>query len=160
VITFRTHSSDDTRTLAGVIARLARERDIILLCGNMGSGKTTFAQGFARGLGVAEAVVSPTYTLVREYAARLRLHHVDVYRLDHHQEVIDLGLNEMLDDGGVTLIEWGDVAEPLLPRDYLQVHLELTDDPDVRLVSLSATGSPWAGRDAELRRAVTHWVER
>lgn len=155
-----TPSADDTRNLAGVVARAAREGDIVLLVGEMGTGKTAFAQGFALGLGVAERVTSPTFTLVRDYEARLRMHHVDVYRLDHLQEVVDLGLAELLDDGGVTVIEWGDAVVPALPRDFLEVRLEFTDDPDRRTIILREVGPSWAPRFSDLAEKLSFWREK
>lgn len=152
-----TPSADDTRNLAAVVARAAQPGDIILLVGEMGTGKTAFAQGFAQGLGVAERVTSPTFTLVRDYEARLRMHHVDVYRLDQLQEVVDLGLAELLDDGGVTVIEWGDAVVPALPRDFLEVRLEFDDDPDQRTLTLRQIGPSWAPRFEDLAEKVSFW---
>src|SRR5262249_36775358 len=105
MITARTKSVDDTRALAAELAPFARAGDLILLGGGLGTGKTAFAQGFARGLGVTAPVTSPTFVLVRTYEGRLPLVHVDVYRLDHLQEVVDLGVADILDEDGVTLIE-------------------------------------------------------
>ncbi|MGI8810353.1 MAG: tRNA (adenosine(37)-N6)-threonylcarbamoyltransferase complex ATPase subunit type 1 TsaE, partial [Acidimicrobiales bacterium] len=120
-----TTSVDDTRALAAEIAPLSAPGDLIVLAGDLGSGKTAFAQGFARGLGVEEPVTSPAFILVRTYeGGRLLLVHLDVYRLESMQEMVDLGIAEMLDDGGVTLIEWGDVVTPALPPDFLEVRLE------------------------------------
>jgi tRNA threonylcarbamoyladenosine biosynthesis protein TsaE len=154
-------SVDETRRLAGAVARLAREGDVVLLVGEMGAGKTAFAQGFAAGLGVAERVTSPTFTLVNDYSARLRMHHVDVYRLDHLQEVLDLGLAELLDDGGVTLIEWGDVVVPTLPRDFLEVHLEFAHgNDDARRITLREVGPSWQPRLDKLTEAVSYWLDQ
>lgn len=155
----RTRSADDTRTLAAAVARIAREGDIILLVGEMGAGKTAFAQGFGKGLGVAETITSPTFTIVRDYAARLRFHHIDVYRLDHLQEVVDLGISELLDDGGVTLIEWGDAVAPVLPRDFLEVQLAFGEGEDDRVIAVRQVGPSWVHRTEELRKALAHWAE-
>ena len=92
----------------------------------MGAGKTAFAQGFARELGIHEPVTSPTYTIVHTYqAGPTTLHHADLYRLDHTAEVEDLGLDELLDDDAIMLVEWGDVVD-LGP--HLQVELRIDDD--------------------------------
>ena len=94
--------------------------DVLLLSGDLGAGKTTFAQGFGRALGIDEPITSPTFTLVRQYemtagATGVRmLLHADVYRLDHLGEIADLGLGQLVEDGGVALVEWGDAAEPVL----------------------------------------------
>ena len=84
--------------------------DVVLLAGDLGAGKTAFAGGSRAGLGVTEAVVSPTFTLAREYEGRLRMVHVDVYRLDTVHELLDLGLDDLADDDAVTVVEWGDVV--------------------------------------------------
>lgn len=110
----RTASADETRDLAARLAGVARRGDVIVLEGALGAGKTTFAQGFARGLGVAGPVTSPTFTLVRQYPCALgQLVHVDVCRLDHLAEVADLGLADLVEDG-VALVEWGDAARAAL----------------------------------------------
>jgi tRNA threonylcarbamoyladenosine biosynthesis protein TsaE len=159
VIDTRTKSADDTRELAATVAGLAKPGDVILLSGDLGSGKTTFAQGFGAGLGVHEPIVSPTFTLVRTYTGRLALVHCDVYRLDHLQEVIDLGLSEQLDDGGVALIEWGDMAAPSLPADFLEFKLEYAEADDERHMNARVVGPTWAPRVAALRAALGRWAE-
>ena len=156
----RTKSAEDTRELASALAGLAKPGDLILLAGDLGSGKTTFAQGFGAGLGVQEPVVSPTFTLVRNYVGRIPMVHCDVYRLDHLQEVIDLGLSEHLDDGAVALIEWGDVAAPTLPADFLEVRLDYGPDPDEddeRTIRVRIVGPTWAPRQAAIRAALGRW---
>ncbi len=153
-----TKSVEDTRALAAELAPLAVPGDLIVLAGDLGTGKTAFAQGFARGLGVVEQVTSPAFVLVRSYEGRLTLTHLDVYRLDHLQELVDIGIAEMLDDGGVTIIEWGDVVTPVLPADFLEVHLVLTEPDDHRLVKIGWVGSSWPPRADALRRAVGRWA--
>ena len=120
MITLRTTTVEETKAVAASLASLARPGDLIVLAGEMGAGKTAFAQGFAAGLGIAEPVTSPTFTLVRHYDGRLPLHHLDVYRLERMAEMMDLGLPELLDGPGVSLIEWGDVVTPALPADFLE----------------------------------------
>ena len=88
MITAVTKSAEDTKELAAAVAPLVRSGDIVLLAGDLGAGKTTFAQGFGRALGVQEQITSPTFTLMRPYEARLRLLHCDVYRLDHLQDCL------------------------------------------------------------------------
>lgn len=153
-----TRSADETRELAAQLAGIVRRGDLILLAGDLGAGKTTFAQGFGQALGVEEHVVSPTFNLVRVYEGRLRLVHVDVYRLDHLQEIIDLGLLEMLEDA-VTLVEWGDVAAQALPPDFLELRLELAEeDDDTRRLAARVVGPSWAGRLDQVRDALAKWA--
>ena len=154
----RTKSVDDTRALAAEVAALARPGDLLLLAGDLGTGKTAFVQGFARGLGVEEQVTSPAFVLVRSYEGRVPMVHLDVYRLDHLQELVDLGIAEMLDGEVVTLIEWGDVVAPALPADFLEVRLEPGDTDDDRILTIRAVGPMWPGRLAALRRTLARWL--
>lgn len=149
----------DTQELAAQLAGLAQPRDILLLSGDLGAGKTTFAQGFGRGLGIDEAITSPTFTLVRNYdeGARVPLLHADMYRLDQVQEIIDLGLAELIDEGRVALIEWGDVAAPALPADYLTVRIDFGSDDDQRRIALRGVGPSWAGRVGLLETVLGRW---
>ena len=153
-----TKSADDTRELGAALAAVVTPGDVVLLAGDLGAGKTTLTQGFARGLGVAEQVTSPTFVLMRPYEGRLSLVHVDAYRLEHLQEVIDLGLPEMLDDGALAIIEWGDVVAPALPPDFLELRLEYRESEDERAVHLRTAGSRWAARQSALRAAVERWT--
>jgi tRNA threonylcarbamoyladenosine biosynthesis protein TsaE len=155
----RTGSVDQTRALAGAVAGLARPGDLLLLAGDLGAGKTAFAQGFGAGLGVTEPITSPTFTLAQQYDGRLRMHHLDVYRLEQMAEVLDLGLAELLDDGGVVLIEWGDAILPALPTDYLEVRLTFGTDDDERRLALRRVGPSWGARDRVLADAVAPYLK-
>jgi tRNA threonylcarbamoyladenosine biosynthesis protein TsaE len=155
---YRTTSVDDTRQLAAVVAQLAQAGDIVVLAGEMGAGKTAFAQGFGAGLDIMEPITSPTFTLVHRYEGRLTMHHVDVYRLERMVEVADLGLQELSEEG-VTLVEWGDVVAGALPADYLEVRLSFVEggDADERTVSLRCVGRSWAARQRALHEALEGW---
>jgi tRNA threonylcarbamoyladenosine biosynthesis protein TsaE len=157
MIDARTKSAEDTRELGVAIAALAAPGDVVLLAGDLGAGKTTFVQGFARGLDVQERVTSPTFVLMQHYRGRLPVVHVDVYRLDHVQEVIDLGVHELLDEGAVALIEWGDVVAPALAPDFLEVRFEYGETDDDRRVGLRVAGPRWGRRQGPLKRAVERW---
>ena len=158
-IEVRTTSAEETREVGDAIASLLRARDAVMLTGELGAGKTTFAQGVARGLGIEEPVVSPTFTLVKEYSGILHLAHVDVYRLDRIQDVVDLGLEELGGGNDVLLVEWGDTIEELLPESRLRVEITTsTEGDDVRTIEISATGAGWIDRFAELEAAVMPWT--
>jgi tRNA threonylcarbamoyladenosine biosynthesis protein TsaE len=135
-MTYTTHSAAETRALAAEIGATLRRGDVVVLNGELGAGKTTFVKGLAEGLGVVDAVTSPTFTIVQHYEGRVPVTHVDVYRLDRLQELHDLGFEEMLDDG-VTIIEWGDAVAPLLPQKRLEVRLTMGDDLDVRTIEIA-----------------------
>lgn len=141
-----TRSADETHALGRRIGAVLRAGDVVVLDGELGTGKTVFAKGLAVALGITEPVVSPTFTVVREYDAPLPLVHVDVYRLDHLQELHDLGFDDLIGSEAVTVVEWGDRVSALLPADRLDVHLEPGADDDDRSVSFEAAGVSWAER--------------
>ncbi|HEX3540441.1 MAG TPA: tRNA (adenosine(37)-N6)-threonylcarbamoyltransferase complex ATPase subunit type 1 TsaE [Acidimicrobiales bacterium] len=162
MIRVASHAVADTQALAAAVAPLLEHGELILLGGELGAGKTVFTQGLARAMGVEEAVTSPTFTLLRSYDAPggRRLLHADLYRLEHLQEVLDLGLAEMIEDVTVTVVEWGDVASPVLPADHLDVHIAFGDrsgtgnGEDERVLTLSSVGPRWTGRLSSLASAV------
>jgi tRNA threonylcarbamoyladenosine biosynthesis protein TsaE len=155
----RTRSVDETRALAGALAQLTTPGDLLLLAGDLGAGKTAFVQGFGRALGVDEPITSPTFTLAQRYDGARVVHHLDLYRLDQLHEVLDLGLEELLDEGGVVLVEWGDAALPLVPADYLQVQLTFGDGDDERQLHFRSVGHRWAARQRLLTEALAPWAE-
>ncbi|MBI2238453.1 MAG: tRNA (adenosine(37)-N6)-threonylcarbamoyltransferase complex ATPase subunit type 1 TsaE, partial [Actinobacteria bacterium] len=152
----RAETAEDTRAVGEAVASLLRAGDAVALTGELGAGKTTFVQGAARALGVTRAVVSPTFTLVREYRGRLPVYHVDVYRLDRVQDVLDLGLEEMSDEG-VLFVEWGDVVEALLPESYLLIELTTEPDGDARRLVVAGVGPAWRARWERLERVTERW---
>jgi len=127
-----TRTAEGTRAAGEAIASSLQPGDVVSLTGDLGAGKTTLVQGAARALGVRDRVLSPTFTLVREYHGDLPVYHLDIYRLDRVQDVLDLGFEEMIDAGGVVFIEWGDAIEGLLPEDHLQLDLSIAPDSETR----------------------------
>ena len=104
--------------------------DIVALTGELGAGKTVFVQGVVRALGVTTGATSPTFVLVNEYRGRLPVHHVDAYRTTSLAELLDLGLEEMMDGHGVTIIEWAERLEPVLPARSVRVQIAgVGDEP-------------------------------
>lgn len=137
---FLTHSREQTLNLGAALAAHLRPGDVLVLRGALGAGKTTLTQGLGRGLGVREAIISPTFTLLREYeSGRLPLYHVDAYRLAGPVEAFTFGLDEYLYGDGVTVIEWGERVEALLPDDRLDVDLTYLAD-DEREITLQPHG--------------------
>lgn len=167
-----TTDPEQTRNVAGVVAAVLRPGDVVALTGELGAGKTCFVQGAAAALGVTERVTSPSFLLRKEYSGRLPVLHLDVYRLERMQEVLDVGFAEAIDDGHVTFVEWGDAMAPLLPRDHLEVELRLPplDDagvtvagsagdwvPEPRRLLLRPHGHDWARRIVELAADLRRW---
>ncbi len=128
ILRLRTTTADATRRLGQVLAPLVVAGDVIALTGELGAGKTCFVQGLAAGLDVGVPVTSPTFMLQRTYPGRVCVVHLDVYRLDRLQDVMDLG-DEALAPDVVTVIEWGDTIVSLLPDDRLDLELRHADDP-------------------------------
>lgn len=160
----RADSLEVTHAIAGAVAALARVGDMIVLAGEMGAGKTAFAQGFGRALGVTEPITSPTFTLVHSYdCGKVTLHHADLYRLERMAELADLALAELAEFGGIVLVEWGDVAGAAL-GDHLEVRLDLDLDgdglggdgfrEDLRMIEIIPVGGEWATRWDRLSRAL------
>jgi tRNA threonylcarbamoyladenosine biosynthesis protein TsaE len=155
----RTGGRDATQAVGEALAGLVEPGDLVLLSGEMGAGKTALTQGIGRGLGVSERITSPTFTIAHQYAGRLTMHHLDVYRLDHLNEALDLGLAEILDDGSLVVIEWGDAIVPVLPLDFLEVQMEFGAGDDDRELRFRSIGPRWAARERVLGDLLAPWVE-
>lgn len=125
MIRVTTNSPEETRRLAAGLAEKLGPGSVLALRGSLGSGKTCFAQGCARGLGVEDRyVTSPTFVLVREYRGRVPFYHIDLYRLAPGPEIDGLGLEEYLEGPGVTAIEWAEKLEGYLPERTIAVYLD------------------------------------
>ena len=123
--TYIIESEADTRALGLRIANAAEPGDIVALIGDLGTGKTALTKYIAEGLGVREEVISPTFTIVKEYTSgRLPLYHFDVYRLGSGAELLDTGAEEYLDGDGLCVIEWADIVSDVLPEESLVIMLE------------------------------------
>ena len=152
-VAWTSESPQETRTLAGRVAGLCRPGDVVLLVGDLGAGKTVFAQGFAAALGVPGPVTSPTFALVRQYRCGADspvglLIHADVYRTGSLHEVADLALAELVEEDAVALVEWGDLAAPALGASALEITLTAPDPvgaPERRVLTLVGRGR-WAGQ--------------
>jgi tRNA threonylcarbamoyladenosine biosynthesis protein TsaE len=130
VETLASAGPDQTQRIAEELARDLGPGAVVGLTGELGAGKTCFVQGLVRGLGVTGRATSPTFVLVNEYRGRLAVHHVDAYRVRGPDEMVDIGLLELIDGDGVTIIEWADRVASLLPARTVRVHLDgLGDDP-------------------------------
>jgi tRNA threonylcarbamoyladenosine biosynthesis protein TsaE len=146
VLSVVTRSAEETRIVGAALAPTLLPGDLVSLTGDLGAGKTMFVQGLAAAMGAETRVTSPTFTIVHEYEARYPIVHLDIYRLDSFQEVLDLGFEEFLDPSAVVLIEWGEAIGPLLPRRYLEVDLRRDDESDSdddRRITFRPHGAEW-----------------
>ena len=130
--TISTGSADETRAAGERLARTLGPGDVVALTGDLGAGKTCFVQGLARGLGARSWATSPTFVLVNEYRGDLPIHHVDAYRVAGPAEMVEVGLLELIDGDGVTVIEWADTVASLLPDRAIHVAIEgVGDEPRI-----------------------------
>lgn len=134
---FEFTSQQATQEFAEKLAQLLMPGDFLALEGDLGAGKTTFTQGLARGLGVKRVVNSPTFTIIKEYAGRLPLYHMDVYRVA--DQVDGLGLDEYFYGEGVCVVEWASLIPDYVPEDRMTIHL-LQQGENVRLCRLEVVG--------------------
>jgi len=122
------HSPEETQKFGVSIGKVALPGDIFMLVGNLGVGKTCLTQGIAWGLSIKEYAVSPSFVLVRELYGRLPLYHIDLYRLDHVEEIEDLGLDEYLYGNGVCVVEWAEKGLTVLPAEHLMIEISYLSD--------------------------------
>ena len=125
---FTSASEKETKELGSRMAASVRKGTVISLRGSLGAGKTVFAKGFAEGLGITEAIVSPTFTLVQEYEGRMKMYHLDLYRLSGEDEFESMGGEDFLYSDGVTLIEWSEKIEDMLPDDTVFISITINED--------------------------------
>jgi tRNA threonylcarbamoyladenosine biosynthesis protein TsaE len=139
-------------SLGGLLARVLEKNDVVYLTGELGAGKTTLVRGIARGLGYTGRVTSPTFTLMNIYAADIDIFHFDFYRLQGN-DLADLGLEEYLEKEGLSLVEWPQVADNLLPSEALLVNIELVEEDyeRERLVMVTAKDQRYQAKVEELK---------
>ena len=144
--TFRTHSPEETLAIGERVGQNLKPGDIVALIGDLGAGKTCLTQGIARGVKVDpnQIVNSPSYTLINEYAGKIPIYHIDLYRLQRREEILNLGLEEYLEGDGICIIEWADRMLDLRPEGYMEIKLNWEDEfvrtIEVQLLELELIG--------------------
>ena len=122
----RSYSSEESQDIASHLAVLLKPGDVVTLEGELGSGKTTFTKGIARGLNITRMITSPTLTIVKEYEGTIPLYHMDAYRLEHSEE--DIGFSEYFNGVGLSVVEWATFIEDYLPKERLNVKINYIDE--------------------------------
>ena len=151
-ITFDASDASQTARLGKALASALPAGTTVALCGTLGAGKTQLVQAIAEALDVPRSeVVSPTYVLCHEYKGRLPLYHLDVYRLGDEDEFLELGPEEYFESAGITLIEWADRVENCLPRERLEIEIQITG-PTQRRFEITAVGESVESILDDLRR--------
>lgn len=132
---------EEINEFAKKLANYVKPGDLVALIGDLGTGKTTFSQNFAKEFGVTENLKSPTFNYVLEYfSGKFPLYHFDVYRLSNPEEIYEIGYEDYLNSDGVLLIEWANIIESELPKEYIKINFEYFDE-DKRKLSISFVGN-------------------
>jgi tRNA threonylcarbamoyladenosine biosynthesis protein TsaE len=147
----RSESPEETQRLGSGLGRLAQPGDLFMLVGGLGAGKTCLTQGIAWGLDIDGYATSPTFVVINQYRGRLPLYHIDLYRLDSVEEVVDLGLDDYLYGNGVCVVEWADKAMNVLPPEHLLVEINYVSDT-VRDLILNPGGQRYRAMLSQLKK--------
>jgi tRNA threonylcarbamoyladenosine biosynthesis protein TsaE len=152
------HSPEQTQLLGSYLGELAQKADVFLLVGELGTGKTCLVQGIARGLNIKEYAFSPSFVIFREYHGRLPLYHIDFYRLDHIEEIADLGLEEYFYGDGVCVVEWAEKGLQIVPRDNLLITLHYIPASETqRSICLQPRGERYHDLTEQLKTRGKFW---
>jgi len=132
---------DELDSLGIQLGKMCKENDVLCLTGDLGTGKTHLTKGIAKGLGIDECITSPTFTIVNEYEGRLKLYHFDVYRVNDPDEIAAIGFDEYIFGNGVSVIEWANYIEDLIPEESLTINIAKLSDlgETYRKITLSYT---------------------
>jgi len=153
------HSFEQTQLLGSYLGELAQKADIFLLIGELGTGKTCLVQGIASGLDVKEYAFSPSFVILREYHGRLPLYHIDFYRLDHIEEIADLGLEEYFYGDGVCVLEWAEKGLQVVPRDNLLITIHyIPASQTERSICLKPQGERYYELIEQLKKRGELWL--
>jgi tRNA threonylcarbamoyladenosine biosynthesis protein TsaE len=143
LFTVESLGAEETLSLAERFAAYLLPGSVVTLSGELGAGKTVFAKGVAKGLGVGEHVTSPTFTIIHEYMGRLPFYHMDAYRLEDESEAGEIGIEEYFDSDGITLVEWPERIESIIPPEAIRVTLTKAwreEGDEYRVISFAAQG--------------------
>lgn len=136
------NSEKETEMFGERFASFLKGNEVISFTGDLGAGKTAFIRGMARGLGIAERVTSPTFTIVNEYTGKRNLFHFDMYRLSGPEELYDIGWEDYLKRDGICAIEWSEVVSDAIPEDAIHVELKNGENDSQRIITVS--GGEWS----------------
>ncbi|MGI6064934.1 MAG: tRNA (adenosine(37)-N6)-threonylcarbamoyltransferase complex ATPase subunit type 1 TsaE [Bacillota bacterium] len=141
--TIQTYSPQETIALAERFASYLNPGTVIALSGELGAGKTMFAKGVAKGLGVNEHITSPTFTIINEYYGQVPFYHMDAYRLSDESEALDIGMEDYFSYSGIILVEWPERVETLLPAECIKINIAKgyqDDGQEYRIIHFTAKG--------------------
>lgn len=143
---FELHGIEETTKLGEALGKLLNPSDIVCLTGDLGTGKTHITKGIAKGLSITDNITSPTFTIVNEYdSGRLKLYHFDVYRVSDPDEIYAIGFDDYIFSEGVSVIEWANYIEEILPKEYLHIYIQkdLSKGEEYRKVTITPYGEKY-----------------
>lgn len=143
---------EDTDKIGKAIGENLQEGSVICLEGDLGAGKTTLTQFIAKGLMIEDYVTSPTFTIIKEYSGRLNLYHMDAYRLDSEDDMIDLGYDEYINSDGVCIIEWASKIKGLIPKSAININITINYEDEKRYLDISGEGKQFDDIIESLKR--------
>jgi tRNA threonylcarbamoyladenosine biosynthesis protein TsaE len=155
-IELESHSAEQTQQLGYYLGQIAQPGNIFLLSGNLGSGKTCLTQGIARGMDIQSAVTSPSFVLVREHYGRMPLYHMDLYRLDDIEEIVNLGLEQYFESEGLCVVEWAEKGITVFPAEHLLINLEYLPETDRKII-IQADTEGYRNLLEELKGKLKDW---
>lgn len=133
---FESYSQEDTFKIANDFSKQLKAGDVICFYGDLGAGKTSFVKGLAEGIGIEEYITSPTFTIMNQYDGRLTLYHFDVYRVSDSDELYEIGWDEFVYGDGVSVIEWAELVEDILPDKRYNITIEKGEDDNYRKITI------------------------
>ncbi|TYQ18031.1 UNVERIFIED_CONTAM: tRNA threonylcarbamoyladenosine biosynthesis protein TsaE [Acetivibrio alkalicellulosi] len=141
----RTISTDETIEVGKAIGKILNKGDVVLITGDLGTGKTVLTNGIANSLGIKEYITSPTFTIVNEYDMKIPLFHFDVYRIAHPEEMFEIGFEEYLHKSGIVIIEWAEIIKEILPDEniWITIKKDLDRGIDHRIIQIEFNGDKY-----------------
>lgn len=152
MLNFKSNSPEETFAFGQSLAKVLGPGQVICLAGDLGAGKTLLVQGLAKGLGIEDAVNSPTFTILNVYEAEFPIYHFDLYRLNYAEELFDIGFYEYTEANGLSIIEWPDKFPGELPNEYLWIDIKTNENINERIFHVSARGNLYEKICEELKK--------
>lgn len=151
MLEFKINNAKETKDLGILLGKGLKGKEVIAMTGDLGAGKTTMTKSIAKGLEIKDHITSPTFTIVNEYEGRVKLYHFDVYRIGDIEEMYDLGFEEYIYSDAVSIIEWANLIEEILPEDKININITSLDE-EKRIVTLSGEGEKFESLVRELKK--------
>ncbi len=142
---FLIRSSEETIAFGRLLGRYLFPGSLVLLYGDLGTGKTTLTKGIAEAIGINEPVTSPTFTIIQEYYGNIPLYHIDTYRLEELEELLEIGIEDYFSSSGITVIEWPEILLEVLPSEYISIYINKDNTNDqIRKITIKCSGKKYS----------------